>query len=73
VEIEACLLIKTEEAGALQADERVMNINEEADLCSLTWSFRRLMHTILELKFQISGSVTNNQSLSLPQNEELKL
>lgn len=50
MEIEACLLIKTEEAGALQADERVMNINEEADLCSLTWSFRRLMHTILELR-----------------------
>jgi hypothetical protein len=51
VEIEACLLIKTEEARTLQADEQVMNINEEADLCSLTWSSRRILHTILELGF----------------------
>jgi hypothetical protein len=71
VEIEACLLFKSEVAGALQADERVMNINEEADLCSLTWSFRRLMHTISELGF--SNMWLGNQqpvSLSLPQKYE---
>jgi hypothetical protein len=53
-----------------------MNINEEADLCSLTWSSRPLMHTILELGFSniwlesqqpVSKSTTERGSLTLKQ------
>jgi hypothetical protein len=51
-----------------------MNINEEAGLCSLTWSSRRLMHTILELGFSniwlesqqpVSKSTTERGSLTM--------
>jgi hypothetical protein len=55
VEIEASLLIKTVEAWALQADEQVMNMNEEDDLCRVTRSPRRLLYASFNLRFQISG------------------